>query len=558
MKKIFVLTLFISLFVNLPSQNSDLYSLMKDRNEFYFSFQCDNIQELGEIFDAISIDKIDGDNVVAYANGSEYENFLTLGYKTTLLLPPSMSDVYKMYDGHSRDEYEWDEYPTYEAYEAMMYDYAETYSDNCSLLNLGTLQSGRKILLLRINNGKIEGKPKFLLCSTIHGDETTGFIIMLRLIDELLCRQYLPEVQSVLDNIDLFICPNMNPDGTYKNGNHTVAGATRFNAFGIDMNRNYPDCIKGTHPDDENYAYETELFMKLADEYQFTMSANYHGGAEVINYPWDNTYEQHVDDDWWYMIARQYADLTHEINPEYMTDRDDGVTNGADWYKIYGSRQDYMNYYEQCRELTVECSKTKCLPASELPVYWEYNRNAIFALLAQVNCGIQGTVKDKKTKQALNATVKVLEYDCDYSVVESQLPLGDFYRPIKAGSYLIEIEADGYYPVQKNVDVIDGERLVLNIELDAICDAVGDNVLLDDSEKDDIRLYPNPVENVLSIDIDEVNEIMWDLIDGSGRVVKQSNNAGDFDIKLDDVESGAYLLKLIFGEKQVVKRIVVR
>ena len=41
---------------------------MKDRNEFYFSFQCDNIQELGGIFDAISIDKIDGDSVVAYAN----------------------------------------------------------------------------------------------------------------------------------------------------------------------------------------------------------------------------------------------------------------------------------------------------------------------------------------------------------------------------------------------------------------------------------------------------------------------------------------------------------
>jgi len=87
------------------------------------------------------------------------------------------------------------------------------------------------------NNGTSEGKPKFLYTSTIHGDETTGWILMLRLIDYLLENPTLPECQNILENIDLYICPNTNPDGTYHGGNNTVNGATRANANGIDMNR---------------------------------------------------------------------------------------------------------------------------------------------------------------------------------------------------------------------------------------------------------------------------------------------------------------------------------
>ncbi len=35
---------------------------------------------------------------------------------------------------------------------------------------------------------------------------------------------------------------------------------------------------------------------------------------------------------------------------------DDGITNGAAWYVIDGGRQDYMNFFHQCREFTLEIS----------------------------------------------------------------------------------------------------------------------------------------------------------------------------------------------------------
>lgn len=470
MKKIFTLLFLSIISFNIFAQKEDLRSMMKERNEFYFSFEIADIQQLNKIANIISIDNVDGNKITAYANNKQYERFLKLGIETTLLTPPSMLENHKMFDGRTRAEYDWDEYPTYEAYEAMMEEFAETYSENCTLIELGTLNSGRKLLVVRINNGETEGKPKFLYSSTIHGDETTGYIMMLRLIETLLTQQDLPEVKNVLDNIDLFIAPNTNPDGTYHGGNHTVNGATRSNAYGVDMNRNYPDPVDGPHPDGEDYAYETELMMQFAEDYQFTMAANYHGGAEVMNYPWDNNYERHADDAWWQLISREYADLCQDAaqstDPYYMTDEENGITNGADWYRIGGGRQDYMNYYQQCREITIECSTIKCPSASQLPTFWEYNYDAIFAYMNQVLCGIHGTVKDAATQQPLEATIEILNHDQNYSIVETQLPSGDFHRPIKAGTYTVEIKANGYYPVQKTVTVVDGETTILNVELE--------------------------------------------------------------------------------------------
>lgn len=553
MRRIFIsLLLFVTM--DAFSQNGFLDSIMRVRNEYYFSFEMANPRDIVEIVDVVSVDKVYGSKIIAYANSDEYAYFRTLGYEVELLTPPSMSENHKMYDGRTRSEYEWNEYPTYEAYVAIMEEFSEKYSDKCSLIELGTLESGRKILLARINDGNPDGKPKFLYGSTIHGDETTGFVMMLRLIDHILTRQDLPEVQNVLNNIDLFICPNANPDGTYRGGNHTVTGATRSNAYGVDMNRNYPDPVYGSHPDDEDYALETELFMQLANDYQFVMAAHYHGGAEVVNYPWDNSYARHADDDWWQMVSRQYADLAHEKNPYYMTDEKNGITNGADWYRIGGGRQDYMNYYHQCRELTLECSTVKCPSASDLPLYWEYNYNSIFAFLSQSLFGIHGTVKDAKTQQALKATIKILNHDQDYSMVESQLPGGDFHRPINAGTYIVEINADGYCPVQKTVTVTDGEAINIDVELESVSTITYETYMMED-----VEIFPNPVRNHLYVNFNEgKGNVNWNLISIHGQSVKKAEEkTDDFIIELSDVNGGIYFLSLTFEDKQIIKKIVV-
>ena len=440
----------------------ELGQLMRERGEYYFTLAVNEPTEIQSLSRLCSVDGTDGQTVICYANQEEYDQLLQLGYQPNLQTPPSLLTEAKMWDGN-RATYEWDSYPTYSQYISMMEGFPTSAVSGriCTLMDLGTLSSGRKIMGVRLNNGSPEGKPKFLYSSTIHGDETTGWILMLRLIDEL-CTSTDPRIVNLIDNLDIFIFPNTNPDGTYYRGNNSVTGARRYNANGVDMNRNYPDPHGSAHPDGKPYQSETQWLMQLAMDYPFVMAANYHGGSEVVNYPWDNTHTLHADDDWWQYVSREYANLAQSVNSNYMNDLDNGITNGAQWYMIGGGRQDYMNGYRQCREVTIECSTTKKPQGSQLPNFWDYNHNSMLTYMEECLNGVHGFVYDAATGQPLEGvTITVQGHDDEYSIVSSH-EVGDFHRPIKGGTYTFVFSKEGYLTQTVEVTVADGQRIELN------------------------------------------------------------------------------------------------
>ena len=446
----------------------ELEQLMRERGEYYFSLTVQKSSDIQAISDICSVDGSDGKTVIAYSNQKEYDRLIQQGYQPTLLTPPSLRETPVMYDA-SRGTYDWDSYLTYEQYEDMMQDFAFEHPDRCTYLELGTLASGRKMMGVRLGNGSPDGKVKFLYTSTMHGDEVTGMILMLRLIDEF-CTSNDARILNILNNVDLFIFPNTNPDGTYHSGNHTVSGATRNNGNDVDLNRHFPDFDDGPHPDDaDHYEDECQWMMDLAQEHLFTMSANYHGGAEVLNYPWDTYQPRHADNDWWKLVCHEYADLCHEWDYNYMNmphqNAENGIINGYVWYTITGSRQDYMNYYAQCREVTIECSNDKTPSASRLPNFWDYNHNSMLTFIEQATKGVQGIVTDSITSEPISgAMITVCGHDHHGSQVSTHA-LGDFYRPIKGGDYTFAISKEGYCTKLVDVTIADGETLHLDIQL---------------------------------------------------------------------------------------------
>ena len=442
----------------------ELSQLMRERGEYYFTLNVDNPKEIQAISEICSVDGTDGRRVVAYANQKEYDRLLQAGFQPTLQTPPSLRANVTMWNGQGT--YNWDSYLTYPQYVSMMEGFPSKAISGrtCTLFSLGTLATSnhRQLLGVRINNGSPEGKPKFLYTSTMHGDEITGMILMLRLINEL-CTSTDSQIVNLVNNLDIYIMPLTNPDGTYKGGNSTVNSAQRYNGNNIDLNRNYKDYYQGAHPDGNGYEDETIWTMAMGDENLFTMSANYHGGAEVMNYPWDATYDDHVDKAWYEYVCTEYVQIARQTYSSYMSDTySDGVTSGADWYVITGSRQDYMNAYAQCREVTVECSSTKTPSASSLPSYWNYNRNSMLAFMEQALKGVHGFVYDAVSGASLEGvTVTVEGHDNETSFVTSH-SIGDFHRPIKGGTYTFTFTKQGYYPESVQVTVADGQRVELN------------------------------------------------------------------------------------------------
>ncbi len=540
MKRI-LLSLVLSWIFGCAFAQSDLEALMAARREYYFSIQLQQTEDAAQLTQLCSIDKTEGNSAICYANEKQYRQLLAKGYRPTLLTPPSMEHDYAMWDGTNREAYDWDAYPTYEAYQAMMQQYAEDYPERCTYLELGTLTSGRKLMFCRFNNGETDGKPKFLYTSTMHGDELTGMMLMLRLIDEL-CTSDDPRILNLIDKLDIFISPNTNPDGTYYGGNHTVAGARRRNASDVDLNRNYPDFDNGPHPDGYEYQPETLWMMELAEQYPFTMAANYHGGAEVMNYPWDTYQPLHPDDAWWKLVCHEYADLTHEHDTVYMSDFDNGIVNGYVWFPIYGSRQDYMNYYAQCREVTIECSFSHTPNPSLMPMYWTYNHESMLSYMEQSLYGIHGTVTDSITGEPLEAAVFIEGHDHHGSEVGSHLPAGDYHRPIKGGTYRVTYSCEGYHSKTLTMTVADGETLVQDVRLVSVW--YGGEEMTAGA----LRVYPNPTDRMLVIEMQGIATLQGDtyrISNMTGQVLLQGKVTGERQrIDVSSLPQGIYFVSV--------------
>jgi hypothetical protein len=417
-------------------------------SEYYITFRIDDRAELGKLTKIVSIDNVSDLTVVAYANDDQLYDLAAMGY-TYEKLPHPGTLIQPRMATDKVDIKAWDSYPTYSGYIDMMNQFALDYPDLCEIHNIGSSVEGRALLFARIsdNIGIEEDEPEVMFTATMHGDETAGYVLMLRLIDSLLTGYGTDSlITRLVDSCEIWINPLANPDGTYNGGNNSVYSATRYNANGADLNRNFPDPEDGDHPDGYSWQPETVAMMNIANDESFVISMNFHGGAEVINYPWDTWPQLHADDNWYYDISRNYADSAQYYSPSgYLTDLDNGITNGYAWYTTNGCRQDYMNYWHGCREVTGEISGTKLLSASQLPAHWTYNRVSFLNWFENALYGIRGVVTDDVTGDPVFATVTLVGHDMDSSRVFTDPDVGDYHRMVESGYYDVEFKAPGYY-----------------------------------------------------------------------------------------------------------------
>jgi hypothetical protein len=439
--------------------------------------------ELEHLTRLVSIDDVRGGEVQAVAWPSQLEKLEAAGWRWQVV-PPTTHAAETVMCGagweHDVDR-SWNCYPSYQQYEALMYAFAADYPTLCRLVDLGPTSNLVRphrlwAMVISDNPDADEDEPEVLLTSTMHGDETAGFILTLRLIDHL-TRGYgdVPEITVLVNESEIWINPLANPDGAYFGGDHTVADAIRFyttstgTASEVNPNRNFPDFDAGDHPDGNPWWLETEAMMALAEDKTFVLSANFHGGAEVVNYPWDTVARRHPDDPWFRDVALDWAELVQNDGPSgYMTSvSNDGVTNGYDWYQINGGRQDYMTYFHGGREVTIELSETKLLPSAELEAMWSWNRRALLDFITHAQEGIRGIVTGPGGAP-LAATVEVLGVDReeDGSVVRTDGAVGDFHRLLLPGLYDLKIEAQGHRPeVVRGIAVVDGEATEIDVVL---------------------------------------------------------------------------------------------
>ena len=479
--------------------------------------ECDRTRE-SAISQAVSIDGRQGCHYVAYANPQELAAFEELGIPYEIDTVTSVAATKGTIAAASSiaQMAGWNKYPNYSTFVQMMQNWATTYPNLCKLDTVGYSYNNHLLLCLKISDNPYEeeAEPDFLYMSSMHGDEVTGMYFLLRLIDTLLTSYgTVEDLTQIVNNTQLYIMPDANPDGTYKGGdnyiwqpNSTSDYSGRYNGHGIDLNRTYPDPFGGAgaygsssyQSAYESTEIENKYMIQYMNNHHFVMAGCMHGGAEILNFPWDtytSSQKDLADAAWWTAMGNRFlntlrtytgAASTRNGFPRNMytgalsSGSTAGQCFGGDWYAISGGWQDYSNFYNHIRAFTIEVSNTKCPYVNDTTTgsgwsstttrgaktYWYYQKQSLINMIKEVQEGVHGFVVDSVTREPLRAFIEVVDHDRDSSQIYSRHVLGDYYRPIADGTYSFRASCPGYITkTYTNVTATYGTPTDLLIEL---------------------------------------------------------------------------------------------
>lgn len=524
-----------------PADTLRLRELVLSRGQATVSVDYPGFAEASDLSRRFSVDRYSDGRLYMVINHISMGEFLSAGLKFSVEEP---EDSKKLIAAESMAKaLDWQTYPTYTQYDSIMRKLAADFPSLCILDTIGTSILGKLVLVLKISdNVHVDepDEPEVFYTSTMHGDELGGYVLMLRLAHYLL-HNYSADarVQYLVDNLQIYINPLANPDGTYRNGD-IISNPTRANANGKDLNRNFPDPLEpGIVQEKENV--DMISFMRGR---RFVLSANFHGGAEVLNYPWDRWTRLHPDDSWFVRLCRAYADTVHLWSPAlYLNDFNNGVVRGSVWYVIWGGRQDFVTWELQGREVTIELDDMKQTPAGELENLWQYNYRSLLNYISFALHGVTGRVRNAETGEGIRARILAEGHDTDSSHVYSFPESGFYNRLIDGGTRAFRFSSPGFRDtVITGIVVVPGERYSLDVDMKPLSaeDTVHTSVLL---------VRPNPSAGLFEIVLPENSsgEVLLELISHSGKIVWKSpityHDYLPYPLDVRPLPSGIYILK---------------
>ena len=274
--------------------------------------------------------------------------------------------------------------------------------------------------------------PSFGFIGNMHGDEPLGREIALRLAewacgedDDSFFGNNIDLATKVKNKATLYFIPTLNPDGFVKR--------RRENANGVDLNRDFPFIefakpepkkvphhVKMGAPHTQNMRVndlyddtlrqlqpETRSIIEFSKRVNLTGALNYHEGALVANYPWDGNldgatkYSRAPDDNIFKHAASIYAQ-SHgkmKLSKEFVG----GITNGAQWYPLWGGMQDWHYVKTQTLDITIEVNDRKWpLEDTNLgEIIRTHCRASIDTAHAVMFTSARGFVFDKSSNEAL-------------------------------------------------------------------------------------------------------------------------------------------------------------
>ena len=236
--------------------------------------------------------------------------------------------------------------------DAMHEEYPDLISERSPISTFRTHED-RPIYWSRIsNNPNVDQDKKEIFYNAVHHAREAITVSQTIFFMWYLLENYEdnPQVKDIIDNLELYFVPCVNPDGyiynqtTNPNGGGFWRKNRRVNAnsFGVDLNRNYgyqwggngssgnenSDTYRGPYAFSEP---ELQAIKWLVEQHEFEIALNYHSYSNLLLHPWGYTYDACPDD-------ALFRDMKNYLTAE------NGYANisGAELYITSGAADDWM------------------------------------------------------------------------------------------------------------------------------------------------------------------------------------------------------------------------
>jgi hypothetical protein len=335
-------------------------------------------------------------------------------------------------------------YPTHEQITKFLKETVALNPSIAKLISIGKSVEGRELWAVKISdNVEIdEVEPEFKYISSMHGNEITGRELTQFLIKDII-ESYGKDarITKLVNNTEIYIMPSMNPDGSKRK--------QRANARGYDLNRDFPDFVDGDTNSTRGRQVETKAVMDFQASRQFSLSANFHGGAIVVNYPWDNTYDLHPFDKLVKTLSLAYAGANPRMRNS--TQFENGVINGAKWYVVHGGMQDWSYSWHNDLQVTIELSNKKWPNYKDIPSYYQDNKDGMLIYLDSIHQGAGFKLLNKSSEGSV-AIKQFLNNGQMKNHGKYGFNAGEFYKVLPVGNYEFTVFSGGKTKVQ-NIEV---------------------------------------------------------------------------------------------------------
>lgn len=377
--------------------------------------------------------------------------------------------------------------------------------------DIGTSTEGRSITALRFatNHTRPLLRPMVKYVANMHGDEAVGRELMIAL-SEYLAKSYgkNERITNLLDTTEVHIVPTMNPDGFEKKT--LFSQSVRANANNKDLNRAFPTWKElGQNKNELTDGREKEVtaMINWIMENPFVLSINFHDGAVVANYPWDDKdskpwtksslFREHEggnytpDHEEFVSLATLYSAQHNNMFRGTSSCVDssqfkNGITNGVDWYVVTGGMQDFNYLFTNCMEITVELSCQKKPKEENLQGEWENNKESLISFLEQARSAVKGIVTDENGNPVADAIVQVSDRSKDVTTTDR----GEFWRILVPGKYKIKAIKGNTQSEEVVVDVSDRDKEgpTVNLQLIKEYETTSTTTTTEEPEKDGIKV----------------------------------------------------------------------